>query len=136
MVSHPEIGCDVPSFTYYGRAAAYFYMLQEGTYLKSVYGDLSIDEIRAKWSIPSNVTDKFPPTFVAHAQQDRYVPHTESEKLVGALEKAGVKHHWWSVPGKRDHGFDATDMEAGEEGEFDQEFASRMWPWLDEVVKP
>jgi predicted esterase len=72
-------------------------------------------------------------TFAAHAQSDRFVPHGESVKLVDALKANKVDHEWWSVPG--DHDFDAWDMQAGEEGEFDQEFASRLWSWLDSRVR-
>lgn len=134
-VSHPDTSLDIPRYSYSGRAAAYFYMLQEGTYIESVYGPVSLDEIGKKWCIPENVTKNFPPTFVAHAQEDRFVPHSESVKLVGALEKSQVKYKFWSVPGKHDHGFDAWDLKAGEQGEFDQEFAGQLWPWLSENLK-
>lgn len=133
-VSHPETSLDIPNFKYWGRAKAYFYMMQEGTYLESVYGKLTKEEIAAKWNIPKNLTKEFPPTFAAHAQQDRYVPHSESVKLVEALREKGASHYWWSVPGNRDHGFDAWDMKAGEEGEFDREFADKLWPWSAECV--
>lgn len=113
---------------------AYFYMLQEGTYLSSVYGPLSKSEIDAKWSIPKNVSDSFPPTFVAHAQSDRFVPHTESEKLVKALKDNGVQYEWWSIPGDHDHGFDCWDMAAGEQTDFERDFANRLWPWLDSML--
>ncbi|OOF99184.1 hypothetical protein ASPCADRAFT_403438 [Aspergillus carbonarius ITEM 5010] len=134
-VSHPETALNIPDLKYWGCANAYSYMVQEGTYLSSVYGSLTKAEIDAKWAIPQNVTAKFPPSFVAHAQNDRFVPHKESEKLVEALQKSEVDHLWWSVPGDHDHGFDAWDMEAGESSEFEKEFANKLWPWLDAIIK-
>ncbi|OJZ80183.1 hypothetical protein ASPFODRAFT_38374 [Aspergillus luchuensis CBS 106.47] len=135
VVSHPETSLNIPDFKYWGRAKAYFYMLQEGTYLQSVYGSLTKAEIDAKWAIPQNMTGEFPPSFVAHAQSDRFVPHKESEKLVEALRKSGVQHKWWSIPGDHDHGFDAWDMQAGEKTDFEKEFADQLWPWLDTIMK-
>ena len=135
VVSHPEIGLDIPRFKYWGRAKAYFYMMQEGTYLEQVYGTSDKSEVASKWNIPRNLTADFPPTFAAHAQGDNFVPHSESIKLVGALKANNVDHEWWSVPGDHDHGFDAWDLQAGEDGEFDQEFASRLWSWLDSRVR-
>jgi acetyl esterase/lipase len=110
-------------------------MLQEGTYTSSVYGSLSNREIDAKWSIPKNISGNFPPTFVAHAQNDRFVPHSESEKLVKAFREKGVHYEWWSVPGNHDHGFDCWDMDAGENTAFEMEFALKLWPWLGGVLK-
>lgn len=133
--SHPETALNIPNFEYWGRTNAYFYMLQEGIYLSSVYGSLTKAEIDAKWAIPQNLTEKFPPSFVAHAQNDRFIPHKESEKLVEALQKSGVDHLWWSVPGDHDHGFDAWDMKAGESSGFEKEFANKLWPWLDTLVR-
>ncbi|RYE99929.1 MAG: hypothetical protein EOO77_34810 [Oxalobacteraceae bacterium] len=117
VVSHPEIGLDIPRFKYWGRAKAYFYMMQEGTYLEQVYGTSDKSEVASKWNIPRNLTADFPPTFAAHAQGDNFVPHSESIKLVGALKANNVDHEWWSVPGDHDHGFDAWDLQAGEDGE-------------------
>jgi acetyl esterase/lipase len=135
MVSHPEISSNIPEFRYWGRASAYFYMLQEGIYLESVYGTSDKAAIDQRWNIPSNLTEAFPPVFAAHAQQDRFVPHQESEKLVKALQEKGVEHVWWSVPGDHDHGFDALDIDAGEEGNFGKEFAAKLWPWLEKITR-
>lgn len=65
--------------------------MQEGTYLSSGCGDLTKGQHDSKWAIPQNVTDKFPPTFVSCAKDDRYVPHTDGEKLVKVFEEQSVK---------------------------------------------
>jgi acetyl esterase/lipase len=135
MVSHPEISSNIPDFTYWGRASAYFYMLQESIYLESVYGTSDKAAIDQRWNIAANLSETFPPVFAAHAQQDRFVPHRESEKLVRALQEKGVEHEWWSVPGEHDHGFDALDIDAGEEGDFGKEFAAKLWPWLERICR-
>lgn len=134
-VSHPEKGLNIPQFTYHGRPSAFFYMIQEGIYLRSVYGAMSPQEIHAKWAIPNNITAKFPPTFVSHALNDRFVSFQQSEKLVASLKQQNIPHTWYIVSGDHDHGFDVWDMEHGEEGEFEKAFAAKLWPWLDMTVR-
>ncbi|PYH91150.1 alpha/beta-hydrolase [Aspergillus ellipticus CBS 707.79] len=134
MESHPENGCDLPKLILTKRALVYGYVLQEGIYLPTVYGEMSVEDIRAKWVIAPNITSRFPPTFVSHGGGDRYVPASQSEAVVQALQKAGVEHVWYHVPGY-DHGFDVYDMHAGEEGALDKEFAAKLWPWLEKVVR-
>ncbi|PYH88794.1 alpha/beta-hydrolase [Aspergillus ellipticus CBS 707.79] len=133
--SHPENGLGIPNTTYRGRASALFFMLQEGMYLPSVYGSPSANEIYSKRAIRENVTAAFPPTFVAHAAQDRFVPVRQSQELVDALERAHVPHVWYNLPGNYDHGFDVWEMSAGGESDLDKEFAAKLWPWLDSLVR-
>jgi acetyl esterase/lipase len=47
-----------------------------------------------------------PPFFVLHGEFDSVVLPAESEHFVAALERAGVEHRYFEVPGAQ-HGFDA-----------------------------
>jgi acetyl esterase/lipase len=134
-VSHPENGLNMREYTYKGRATANFYLIQEGLLLSAVHGpDATPESVQERWGVVKNMTPNFPPTWVAHAEEDRYTPVTEAHKLVKALEREGVEHEWWSIKGKHDHGFDFWEMEAGEAGEFEKDFAGRLWPWLEKTL--
>lgn len=135
MVSHPENGLNMREYTYTGRATANFYLIQEGLLLEAAHGKgATPEDVRKRWGIVSNMTGAYPPTWVAHAKADRYTPVTEARKLESALEKNGVNHQYWEIEGQHDHGFDHWEMKAGEEGEFEKDFAQRLWPWLEKVV--
>lgn len=137
MVSHPENSLNMREYTYDygGRCAANMYLVQEGLLLPAVHGEAATpDSVREEWGVVHNMTNAFPPTWVAHAVEDRYTPVTEARKLKKALEREGVRHDYWEIEGAHDHGFDFWEMQAGEEGEFEKEFAGRLWPWLGEVV--
>jgi acetyl esterase/lipase len=45
------------------------------------------------------VTPKFPPTFIAHGDADELVPLQQSQSMIAALEKAGVKNDLLVVKG-------------------------------------
>ena len=47
-----------------------------------------------KYSITNHVKGTFPPTFIVHSKDDDCVPYENSEMMVEALKKNGVKHQY------------------------------------------
>ncbi|KAK9766712.1 hypothetical protein K7432_004018 [Basidiobolus ranarum] len=136
--SHPSLGLNIKATQFEGRAKAFSYMAQEGTYLKYVYGeDTPIEEIQRKWVIPHVIAsvNSYPPTLLIHTRNDRYTPYAQSVDVAEALQKKGFSHDLWIVEGDYDHGFDSDDVKPGEEDPFAIEFANRIWTFVENALQ-
>ncbi len=51
------------------------------------------------------ITENTPPTYIVHGDADPTVPYEQSEILVDALQKAGVKYKFTTIPGGGHGGF-------------------------------
>lgn len=97
-VQDPAIGID--------RSVFYLHCRQQGLWVPEVTGlDAQRDASALEhWCPLRDLGADFPPTVLVHGQEDTDVPHEQSALLVAALARAGVQHHFLSLPGTG-HGF-------------------------------
>jgi len=79
----------------------YLYCRQQGLWPKEVAGfDPSAEAERFKPYCPvQNVDAAYPPTLLAHGDQDTDVPYEQSVLMDAALQRAGVKHEFITLRG-------------------------------------
>jgi acetyl esterase/lipase len=89
------------------RRRFYIYARQTGTWRQRVTGrDPAVDlGFFSSYSPIENVTPAYPPTFLAHGENDNDVPHYESVDMATTLERSGVVHQFITVK-NGEHAFD------------------------------
>lgn len=103
-VQDPAIGVD--------RSVFYLHCRQQGLWVPEVTGlDAQRDAAALEqWCPLRNLGADFPPTVLVHGQEDTDVPHEQSALLAAAMSRAGVQHHFLSLPGAG-HGFAGASPE-------------------------
>lgn len=103
-VQDPSLGPD--------RSIFYLYCRQQGLWVPEVTGlDARRDAAALEaWCPLLHVGADFPPAVLVHGQADTDVPHEQSALLAAALQRAGVRHRFLSLPGAG-HGFAGAQVE-------------------------
>jgi acetyl esterase/lipase len=88
------------------RSIFYLYCRQQGRWVQEVTGlDAHRDTAELQAWCPLRLLGAgSPPVVLVHGQEDTDVPHEQSVLLAAALERAGVRHRFFSLPGAG-HGF-------------------------------
>ncbi len=83
------------------RGTFYAWCRQNGCWPREVVGLTPDADLRAldPWCPVRHVTPSYPPTFLAHGDQDPDVPHHLSIAMAKALQSAGVAHRLMILPG-------------------------------------
>jgi acetyl esterase/lipase len=102
-VGEKVLSCEPPGSR---RNDFYLYCRQQGLWPKEVAGfDPSSAPERFKPYCPvQNVGSAYPPTLLAHGDQDTDVPYAQSVLMDAALQRVGVKHEFVTLRGGG-HGF-------------------------------
>lgn len=97
-VGDSALSCEPPGSR---RNDFYLYCRQQGLWPKEVAGfDPTTEPERFKPYCPvQNIDGAYPPTLLAHGDQDTDVPYAQSVQMDAALQRAGVKHEFITARG-------------------------------------
>ncbi|MDD2798597.1 MAG: alpha/beta hydrolase fold domain-containing protein [Bacteroidales bacterium] len=89
-------------------------------------GSHSTDEVFMKTLSPVHlITVETPPTYIIHGDADPTIPYAQSVELNAALQTAGVKHKFTTVPGGGHGGFSSA---------YNTQYENEVIQFLDEVI--
>lgn len=89
-------------------------------------GTRASDDVFVKSLSPFHlVTAQTPPTYIIHGDADPTIPYNQSVELDGALQTAGVKHKFTTVPGGGHGGFTTA---------YNNQFETEVIQFLTEVL--
>ncbi len=112
--AYSAVGEGVPCGFPQGRRRGEFYLYcrQNGLWTKEVAGiDPATHDAKLTPYCPvRNVTREYPPTLLAHGDQDTDVPYAQSALMNDALGRVGVEHEFLTLHGAG-HGFSHSNHE-------------------------
>lgn len=72
--------------------------------LNNMIGDIRTEEDCKKYSIIEHVTKEYPPTYICHSKNDKFVPFENTLHFVEKLEEVGVPYKL-KAPNRGQHGY-------------------------------
>jgi acetyl esterase/lipase len=99
------IGSNAMSGSGEDRLPFYIYCRQQGVWTGEVVGSNPDDRLLKKYSPIFNLDSDYPPTLLAHGEEDTDVDCMESVRMAKALTRAGVRNKLITLPGLG-HSFD------------------------------
>lgn len=109
-----------PNLTADDRYLIYLGLRQKGSWLKQLAPDTNLKAFQ----ITADQLAKFPPSFIAAADQDPDVPSRQSRKLAQAIPQSQL-----TIVASSDHDFDRTQIDT-----LGQPLYSQLITWLDQVI--